>query len=514
VIAVSRLRRNLIANLTAKIIIALAGLAFIPLYIHFLGIEQYAVVALLPTLNALSTILDLGISPAVNRELARLSAQPGSGQAMRDLVRTFEIFAWGIAAAIAVIVAILVPLLIARWGHSGAFSADRIQHIAYLIGVVVALGWPLSFYNGAVIGLQRQVALSTVNAIAALLRGAGAVVALWLVSPTIETFLIWQGVVAVTLPLIVAIVLWGYLPTASGRSHFSLQPLRKLWRLAAGMSGTSIVVVASENLDKLILSQLLPLDIFGYYMLAAAVASKLGIVMEPIMNSIFPRLSQLASMHNMDALRATYRSGVQLTAFAIFPMVMMFVFFGEPIMTLWTMNPVLGKETATLVAILIVGYALFSVIDITMVLDWALGRTKLIFWPKLIGMLVSLPLLYVLAKAYGAIGAALAWPIVNGGVFLIAVPLVHVLWAESKARRWYLQSLLPPLFASFIVAGGLSVLHPRGSGIISESALLVAISLATFAAAGLSTQSVRTYLRSPLRIHFPRVAISLPDNSE
>lgn len=510
----SRLKRNLIANLTAKIIIAVAGLAFIPLYIRFLGIEQYAIVALLPSLNALSTILDFGISPAVNRELARLSAQSGSGQAMRDLVRTFEVLAWTIAAALAVIIAILIPFLIARWGHDGQFSEDRIQYIAYLMGVVVALGWPLSFYNGAVTGLQRQVALSAVNGAAAVLRGAGAVVVLWLISPTMEAFLIWQAIVALALPLIVGAVLRGYLPTASGRSRFTLQPIRQLWRLAAGMSGTGIILVASEHLDKLILSQILPLDVFGYYMLAALVASKLGIVMEPIMNSLFPRLSQLASTASMDALRETYRAGVQISAVAVFPMVMILVFFGQPIMTLWTMNPVYGKEAAALVAILIVGYGFFSIIDITMALDWALGRTKLIFWPKLTGLVVSLPLLYIAAKTYGAIGAALVWPIVNGSVFLVAVPLVHILWKESKARHWYLQSLLPPLLASFTVAGGLSLLQPHGGGVLTEIVVLAVVGLTTFAAAGLSTPISRRYLRTRLHIHFPRVATSLYGESD
>jgi len=506
--SLSRLKRNLIANLTAKVVIAIAGLAFIPLYIRFLGIEQYAIVALLPTFNALSTILDLGISPAVNRELARLTAQPGSNQAMRDLVRTFEVIAWTIAAAIAVIVSLLVPFLIARWGVDSSFSDERIRHVSYLMGIVVALGWPLSFYNGAVIGLQRQIALSLVNAIAAVLRGGGAVVALWLYAPTAEIFLVWQGIVALALPLIVAVILWRFLPPAERRSHFNLEPISRLWRLAAGMSGTSIIIVASENVDKLILSQILPLDVFGYYMLASVVATKLGLAMEPITSTLYPRLSQLASIPNMDGLRRTYRSGVQISAFAIFPTVMIFLFFGEPIMTLWTQNPVYGKEAAKLVALLMIGYAFYCMIDVTMILDWSLGRTKVIFWPKLAGMLTAIPLFYVLAKNYGAIGAAMTWPIVNGSVFLVAVPLVHTLWKESRASKWYLQSLLPPLIASFTVAGGISLIKPQPTTMLADFVLVAAVSLATYAAAGLATQSLRAYARSLLHFYFPRLATS------
>jgi O-antigen/teichoic acid export membrane protein len=510
----SRLKRNLIANMAAKIIVALAGLAFIPLYVHLLGIEQYALVALLPTLNALSTILDLGISPAINRELARLSSKEGSDQAMRDLVRTFEIFAWSIAAVLAVIVAFLVPLLIQRWSTDVAFSDERIRHVSYLMGIVVALGWPLSFYNGAVTGLQRQVALSIVNAGAAIIRGGGAVVALWFFSPTAETFLVWQGVVAIALPLIVAVILWRFLPGGSRRSHFNLEPIVRLWRLAAGMSGTSIVIVASDNIDKLILVQILPLDAFGYYMLASTAASKLGILMEPIMSSLFPRMSQLAGLGRTDELRQTYRSGTELSALAVFPMVMLFVFFGGPIMTLWTMNPAYGEAAAALVAILIVGYGFYALIDMTMMLDWALGRTKLIFWPKFVGLLATVPLLYMLTSHFGVIGAAVTLPIVNGAVFFVAAPLVHVLWKDSRAGEWYLQSLLPPFFASLAAAGGIFLLFPRVDSIVGMTALVAAVGVVTYGAAALATQPVRIWLRTALHVYCPRVAISLYGSPE
>lgn len=53
------LKRNLIANYLGQAWRALMGLAFIPLYIHYLGIEAYGLIGLFATLQVCLGLLDM-----------------------------------------------------------------------------------------------------------------------------------------------------------------------------------------------------------------------------------------------------------------------------------------------------------------------------------------------------------------------------------------------------------------------------------------------------------------------
>ena len=46
------------------------SLAFVPLYIKFMGIESYGLVGIFASLLALFGLLDMGLSTTLNRELA------------------------------------------------------------------------------------------------------------------------------------------------------------------------------------------------------------------------------------------------------------------------------------------------------------------------------------------------------------------------------------------------------------------------------------------------------------
>lgn len=172
------------------------ALVFIPLYIKFMGIEAYGLVGIFATLQALFSLLDMGLGATVNREMARLSVLPGKAQEMHDLVRSLELIYWLIALVIGVAVMLLAPYIAHDWVNPGRLSPDLIQHAVMLIGLAMALQWPVSFYSGGLMGLQRQVLLNVLNIGVGTFRGFGAVLVLWLVSPTIFAFLIWQMLVS------------------------------------------------------------------------------------------------------------------------------------------------------------------------------------------------------------------------------------------------------------------------------------------------------------------------------
>ena len=123
----SLIKQNIIANFGGRAWQALMSLAFVPLYIKFMGIESYGLVGVFASLQALFSVLDMGLSTTLNRELARLSVYPDKSDEMRNVVRTLEIIYWGMAVIIGILVVGLSRFIAYYWVKADNLSPSTVQ---------------------------------------------------------------------------------------------------------------------------------------------------------------------------------------------------------------------------------------------------------------------------------------------------------------------------------------------------------------------------------------------------
>jgi O-antigen/teichoic acid export membrane protein len=131
----TRLQLNLLSNFAGQGWAALMSLAFVPLYIKFLGIEAYGLIGFYAMLQAAIQILDLGLTQTMNREMARYSALPEKSSEARHFVRTLEIGYWAIGIFVGAVVLVISPFIASHWiksGHDNGVS-DRTSMAAQLL---------------------------------------------------------------------------------------------------------------------------------------------------------------------------------------------------------------------------------------------------------------------------------------------------------------------------------------------------------------------------------------------
>lgn len=447
----SVLKRNIIANFGGSIWTGLMGLVFVPLYIHFLGIEAYGLIGIFATLLALFGLLDMGLSGTLNREMARLSVQEGNAREMRDLVRTLEIPYWLVGLLISIIVVVLSPFIAYHWVNAENLAQKTVQTAIMIMGLAVAFQWPMSFYSGGLMGLQRQVLLNSINAGMATFRGLGAVLIVWLVSPTVEAFFSWQLVASVVQIGLIAFFLWRSLPYTAESPRFRRDLPMNIWRFAAGMTGITVVVTILMQLDKIILSRMLSLKMFGYYALAGVVAMTLYRFVSPVFTATYPRLTNLVALGATEEIISLYHKSAQLVAVLVLPAALVVALFSKEILLLWTQNPETTEHTHLLVSILVMGTAIHCLMHIPYALQLANGWTRLAFLCNLASVLLLTPLMIVLTKWYGAVGAASVWVILNVGYMFVSLPIMHRRLLPAEQWRWYHEDVARPLFAAVSV---------------------------------------------------------------
>lgn len=499
------LKRNVAANYLGYVWRTAINLAFIPVYIRFLGVEAYGLIGVFASLQILFGLLDIGLRPALGREMARATAGAGPGERLRDLLRSVEVISLGTAVFTAAVIWAVSGWLAHEWVQPEALSTDTIAEAFMLMGLVTGLRFMEGLYTACLVGLQRQVLENGLSSLVAGVRAIGAVGVLMFVSDSILAFFAWQVAVSILSTLLLGIATYRRLPASARGAHFSWPALLSVWRFAAGTLAIMALSIILTQADKVLLSRFLPLETFGFYALAAVVAGSLTAVAAPIVTAFYPRFTHLVAVEADGDLRAAYHQASQLVAVVAGSVAITLIAFAEPLLLIWTGDAGLSASVAPIMALLVFGTLLNSLMMIPYHLQLAHGWVSLAIKTNIVAVLIVIPGILLAVPRFGAIGAAAIWAGLNAGYVLVGIGLMHRRLLREEKWRWYLWDNAAPLAAAAAAAAALRFIAPEVSAraiLFLQTAIFgglifgVAV-LATAETRKLGQQLARRVLRRP-----------------
>lgn len=485
------LKKNVIANFLGQGWTAVIGLAFIPLYVKYLGIEAYGLIGVFAILQAGLSLLDMGMTPTLNREMARYTAGAHTTQSILNLLRSLEIICLSIAVLCGALMWAASEWLASDWLRAGKLSLETVAQSITIMGWVVALRFVEGIYRGTVLGLQKQVLFNIVNSTFATLRAVGAVAVLAYGSRTIEAYFIWQGVVSIISVTVLAVVAYSNLPKAPTPPQFCRNSLMEIRHFAGGIFATTFLALLLTQLDKIMLSKLLSLDVFGYYTLAATVAAAITLLISPITQAIYPRFTELVVKGDDQELIRTYHRCTQMVTVLATPPALMLMFFNESILLIWTGNSILAHEVSPLLTLLALGTLLNVLMHIPYMFTLANGWTGFAFWINLMAVIFLVPSIYYVAPRYGATGAAWVLVSLNVGYVFIGIHFMHRRLLLEEKWRWYMQDIFAPILAATLTALFFSLVQPLSGGVLAELVWLFITGMFIVASAIIATTELR-----------------------
>ena len=426
-------------------IVAMAvNLIAMPFYLHFMGVEAYGLVGFYATLQAVSQVLDLGLAPTMNREIARTTER----RSVATLLHTLGLIYLCAAVLLATLAVLGAPWIGQHWLSSEQLDRDTVVQAVMLMGVNLACRWPVSLYQAVLIGSDRLAASSAVGMVVNLSGCLVTILVLARVSPTIQAFFLVQAGMGFVQALILRSLAWRVVGATGAR--FDVQSLQRVWKFSAGMGGIAITSLVFTQLDKVLLSKLLDLKGFGYYMLAVLVVGGMQVFVSPAFNTIYPRFAWLAARAQFDELSRLYSLGTALLSAVLFPAALTLAFHAHGILTIWTGSTEVADRVAPLVGLLAVGSALNGIMHFPYALQLAYGLTRLPLSIN-IGLLILLaPMTVLLARGYGAMGGALAWVIVEAVYTVVGTWLTGRKIMSSAGMIWLLRDVGMPLVISLL----------------------------------------------------------------
>lgn len=488
------LSKNVLANYVGQVYVAGLNLAIVPVYVRYLGVEAFGLVGFYAVLQAWFFALDLGLSPTMSRETALHAAGKLTRLEVREILRKLEWIFGSLGICGAALLMIFSGAVSEKWLKIDHLPIAEARNAIALMGAIAALRWMGSVYRGAITGLEHLVWLNGFNVGIATVRFAGVVPVLNFVAPTPLVFFSFQLFVAA---LELGMLIWRAYRSlhvhAPQRASLIGAPLRRILRFSLPLALCSVSWTLVTQLDKLLLTSLLPLAAYGHFTLGVMAAGGVSLATTSITGALIPRLTSVCASNDQAALFSLYCRASQAVAIISFPTAATLAFFAQPTLLVWTGDADLADYAAPILALYAVGNGILSLGGLPYYLQFAKGNIRFHLIGNVLFITFLLPGIVWATKAYGAIGAGGVWLVGNLLYFMTWIPLVHRRFAPGLHQMW-LGGVIPIVVASILSGGAVYlILGSAGSRLEGLSKVTASAAITLCAAAG-SSPWARVYI--------------------
>lgn len=478
---------NLISNYGNRLWSLVSVFIFIPVYIHYLGIESYAVVGFYALLLGIISFADAGMSSAVIKEFASNS----DASYKYNVLRIIEKYYILICLFIALVIIACSGTIATYWLNSDKIPIGELVYTIRLIGVGITLQLLSSLYFGALFGLGKQIKANSFQIFWNIMKSGFVILLLILVRPTLEVFFIWQIICNLTYVVILRRTVIGDLKTSGDKMRMYLKSIPKdILSYIGGMTFIAIVSAVNIQADKIITSSFFSLKIFGYYTIASTLSQIPVIMGTPLALSMFPLFSKYSTKETVAEFNNCFVKSTFLLHSIIFPVSIILYIYTADILRLWTGTTVSAEhfdELIIVIKFLVIGSTFLALQLLPFYVLLSNGKTKYNIYQGVAQIVVGLPLLYFSVKYYGLLGTGFPWMVINFGALIFLYIIVFKYFIAYGFFKFLRTIIILPFVINFVISVAIYYLYKSTSlpfyifvvltGIVSISSNLIIYNL-------------------------------------
>jgi len=483
--------RNILSNWGGFAINILIAMALSPFIVHTLGATVYGIWILIGSLTGYLSIFDLGVRTSLVKYISEYHAQKNFS-ALNEVYNTSMMVFLGIGAlTLAVTLALpsLFPLLISE----PSLAPEIIRDSIYIVGVNIALAFPLGVYGGLLSGFQRYDISNLIDIVSAILKAVATVLLLQRGGGLVALAMI--ALVATLLAsLIRIIVVHRVCPELNW--HLRLASRATLRKISSYGVFSFLVIIAGRIIfytDSVVITTFLNVAAVAYFAVAANLIEYLRKLVKSMTTVFVPAISSYKATGQTDRLRQLLFHGSKYTLLLTLLAGMIMAAYSREFFTLW-MGPEFGDRSATVLVILILPQMVaLGMYNFGSVL-YGIAKHRALAFASLVEAAANLLLSIVLIKKYGLIGVALGTALPQFVNYVIWLP-VYTCRALAIPFGAYLRAAILPPFLAAIPLGVALLLMKSFLPVSSWSGLAVC---ATLGSAVFGLSSWRFLLRHDL----------------
>ena len=445
------LKKNTIANYIGQFYNIFIGIAILPAYMIYLGAEAFGLIGFFTMLSAWMMLLDVGLSATISRQSASLKHSLEQMIEFKHILRSVEAVFFVIALVIVFGVFISDDWIANNWLKIETLDKNEVAYCISLMGIMIAFKWLVGLYKGAINGFEQQIWLNVYGVIINSLKFIGGFILVKYVSQSPSSYFEYQLVIGIIELLVIHQKVYKVVPKTDDFIKPSIKYLKIIMPFALGIAYTSGLGIAFTNIDKLLLSNVLPLKEYGYFSLIAVVVAGMSALAGPIGVAVQPRLTSLLSQGKNEEMIALYKKATQFVAVIGFAVAGTVALFSTELLYAWTGDMEASLWAGDILFWYALGNGLLMILAFQYYLQFAYGNLKYHIWGNTIFGFVQIIVMIIAVYTYGALGAGIAWFVLQA-IFLSFWPgYIHSKFAKGIHKNWMMKDVLPMMITSIVV---------------------------------------------------------------
>lgn len=443
--------KNIIANYIGKFWALISGFIFIPFYIQILGFSSYSIISFTLIIASVMMVIDSGLSASLSREFSRSDIETSE---KKNAYRTLETIFLLIILLVFFLIFLFSPNISKNFVSTNSYSSKEIELFLKILGFDIAGQMLFRFYIGGLLGLEKQVLANKLQIAWSLFRNLFLIIIIFFF-PKLDIFFLWQAIITIVFSIIVKLFLEKHL-FGKWQFRFELsvkkQALNRVLLFSSGMLLISLVAAINTQLDKIIISKLLPIETLGYYTLGVSVSLGIIALINPISVAILPRFTYLFSAkRNEEAINLFILLNNIIGVF-LFSFMSIVALNSENILFAWTNNKDISHNAHKFLTILCIGNSMLALQILPFTISIANGKTALNNLLGIISIIITIPGYILITKYYGAEGVAFLYSGVQIILTFIYIYFINKLFINTGFYIIFIKCLLIPFVTTFILA--------------------------------------------------------------
>lgn len=443
----SRLPKNILYNFLGQSLIIVLSFVAVKFIFKQLGADILGIIYFINSVSLLlSASLNLGINSTIIREFS--IHYDSNRDYISSLLRTSTLFFWGIYLLVATSFYFLAPLLASNWLNFESLDARTAILILRLLGITAILALPASLYRSLFSGLQRMGFNNLIDVAALGLQQIGIIVILTANGRLLHVAY-W---IALSYTLRVLFYIGLSLKFFSLKSllpGFSLAVIKHNLRYSLHMMTISLTSIVHTQVDKMIISKLLPLGAMGYYGLAYSSLAKGGLIPNAIGQAAFPHFSSLHKRGKRSELINQYWILQDIVCFVILPLFALVPFATIPLFS-YIFNEQIAHIMLVPVALLSLGFYMNATIAVPYIFSISVGRPEITVRQNLYALVIVVPATALFIYYYGLVGAGLSWIFYHLFAYAYGMPRICRYCLKMPTQKWLFHFLKYLLLAGSV----------------------------------------------------------------
>jgi O-antigen/teichoic acid export membrane protein len=415
--------KNALTTIIANAWSGLVSILVMTAVIRTLGIADYGIIAITPTVQAIFKIWDLGLPSLAIRHIAWTRRDNRDNVPIADInCLSVTVFISSVCAfsAVACLMFFLKPLF--QQLNTSTIKVNQIQ--ALLILLIAACNLNASLYQSVMVGLEQHVKLSILRIAESTSFMFATLIIIWIGSSHPTDFLIIQLVVAAGYLILYRISCASTTQQPAYRLSRRTLSLLKEYRFLAGVTLTTIIATTVLQADRVILLALVDKAEFARYSTAALVVGGIyGIVAAGLFSVLYPRVS-------VSSLNPTYFHKLMSDAHIVMIAASTALLTTTVLLSDWGAYLIVGNAAearcmSTDMKILACGHSLNLLMIPSYAAMIAVNRNMVIAMYTFAIAVMYIPCELLAASAYGVAGASVVFALMNACGLMCWLVIIH-----------------------------------------------------------------------------------------